>query len=91
MRSPESNNILLNQLVQEDIKMGEYRMAKRFYDNESDFGDEINRDKLLRDMYEVSESISKMLKQCESLLLDDVLEDRSEKKKALIWLKEVCN
>ncbi len=71
--------------------MGEYKMAKRFYDNESDFGDEMNRDKLLRDMYEVSSSISKMIKQCESVLLDEVMEERSEKKKALIWLNEVRN
>lgn len=71
--------------------MGEYKMAKRFYDNESDFGDKINRDKLLKEMYEVSGSISKMIKQCESVLLDEVMEERSEKKKALIWLKEVWN
>ena len=50
--------------MEEDIKMGEYKMTKRFYDNESDFGDEMNRDKLLRDMFDVSGRISKMMKQC---------------------------
>ena len=37
MRSPESNNVLLNQLFEEDKRMGEYKMTKRFYENENEF------------------------------------------------------
>ena len=71
--------------------MGEYKMTKRFYENESEWGNEIDRDKLLRDMYEVSTSIAKMMRPCENGLLDEVLEDKREKKKGLVWFSEASN